>query len=78
MGNNIAQVKEGNLGVNFNLRPKDQLQELAGSLNLMLKSIRGTITEINKEIAEVTVSGLSGKELERIENIKNLLKKFKL
>lgn len=77
MEKDIAQVSEGNLGVNFHLRPKDQLLELAGSLNLMLKSIRDTLTEINKEISGITASGLSGQEQERIENIRNLLKKFK-
>lgn len=77
MEKDIAQVKEGNLGMIFHLRHKDQLQELAGSLNLMLKSIRDTLTEINREISGITASGLSGKEQERIENIRNLLKKFK-
>lgn len=77
MERDIAQVKEGNLGVSFHLRNKDQLQQLAGSLNLMLKSIRDTFIGVNREIAGITVSGLPAKDQEKIENIRSLLKKFK-
>lgn len=73
----IAEVNNGNLNVEIRVRKKDELQELAKSLNQMLKSIRNTLSEVNKEIKSITLSAIPEKEQEKIEKIKNILKKFK-
>jgi len=36
----IAEVAKGNLNVTFHVRKKDELQDLAGALNQMVKSLR--------------------------------------
>jgi methyl-accepting chemotaxis protein len=73
----IAEVNNGNLTVEIHVRKKDELQELARSLNQMLKSIRSTLSELNKEIKSITLAAIPEKEQQRIESIKNILKKFK-
>lgn len=73
----IAEVNNGNLNVEIRVRKKDELQDLARSLNLMLKSIRNTLAETVKELQNIAAGALSESDREKLEKAKNLLKKFK-
>lgn len=73
----IAEVNQGNLGVEIRVRKKDELQNLAKSLNQMLKIIRNTVVEANKELADIPAAALPDKEQRKLENVKNILKRFK-
>ena len=73
----IAEVNRGNLGVEIHVRQKDELQNLAKSLNQMLKTIRNTVGELNKELTDIPATALSDKDQRKLENAKNLLKRFK-
>lgn len=73
----IAEVNKGNLAVEIRVRKKDELQDLAKSLNQMLQSIRKTIIEVSREIESLTITALSEKDQQKLGNAKNILKKFK-
>jgi len=73
----IGEVNKGNLGVVIRVRKKDELQDLAKSLNQMLNSIRNAISEVSKDIESITAADLSEKNKQKLENAKNILKKFK-
>lgn len=73
----IAEVNRGNLSVKIQVRKKDELQNLAKSLNQMLKIIRNTVMEANKELADISVTVLPDKDKRKLENAKNILKEFK-
>jgi methyl-accepting chemotaxis protein len=73
----IAEVNNGNLKVEIHVRKKDELQVLAKSLNQMLKTIRNTVVEINKELVDISATNLTDQDQRKLENAKNLLKRFK-
>lgn len=73
----ITEVNNGNLNMEIRVRKDDELQDLAKSLNQMLKIINNTVSVISKEIIDIPVSALSGKDQQHLENAKNILKKFK-
>lgn len=75
--NDIAEINRGNLGVEIHVRQKDEFQNLAKSLNQMLKTIRDTVVEANKELADIPAMALADKDQRKLENAKNLLNKFK-
>jgi nitrogen fixation/metabolism regulation signal transduction histidine kinase len=73
----ITEVNNGNLNMEIRVRKDDELQDLAKSLNQMLKIIHNTVSVIGKEIIDIPVTSLSGKDQQHLENAKNILKKFK-
>lgn len=73
----IAEVNKGNLNMEIRVRKDDELQDLAKSLNQMLKLINNTVSVVNKEIIDIPDAALSGKDQQHLENAKNILKKFK-
>jgi len=73
----IIEVNKGNLCLDINVRENDELQDLAKSLNQMLKTIRMSIAEMDKELSSIPSEALSNNDRQRLENAKNLLKKFK-
>ena len=75
--NDIAEINRGNLKVEIHVRRKDELQDLAKSLNRMVKIIRNTVEEVNKELAGIPETELSDKNQHKLENAKNLLKEFR-
>jgi methyl-accepting chemotaxis protein len=77
MEKDIADVTNGNLGLNIRVREKDELQNLAKSLDQMVKSIRNTVVEVKNELADISDATLSDKDKPRLGKAKNLLKKFK-
>ncbi|MFH0855444.1 MAG: HAMP domain-containing protein [Candidatus Omnitrophota bacterium] len=72
----IAEIANGNFGVSFHIRQKDELQDLVDSLNQMAKAIHDNIGQIRREIESIPVFALDSKEREKIEMIKSQLKKF--
>jgi len=73
----IAEVNNGNLSMEIRVRKDDELQDLAKSLNQMLKIISNTVSVVNKEIVDIPAGSLSEKDQAHLENAKNILKKFK-
>jgi len=73
----VAEVNKGNLGVEIRLRNKDELKDLAETLNQLLKFFRETVTEIDKEVVGIPVDSLSGEGRQKLENIKDRLRKFR-
>jgi len=85
--NEIDILKNGDFRRNFSIRTRDQVQELAKSLNDMCKSIREKQLELKKRVKAArstlqqdTSSKIEGKEelLFRFEEIDNILNFFKL
>ena len=83
----IDILKDGDLRRNFSIRSKDQLQELAKSLNSMCQSLREKQAELKKKI--VTVKDSLNKDtsawpekkielLKNIDEIDNILNFFKV
>jgi len=73
----IAEVNNGNLNMEIRVRKDDELQDLAKSLNQMLKLINNAVSVVSKEIIDIPSSALSEKDKQHLENAKNILKKFK-
>ena len=73
----IAEINRGNLEVEIHVRKNDVLQNLAKSLNQMLKTIRNTVRDVNKELADIPATALPDQDQRRLENAKNLLRRFK-
>jgi len=73
----IAEVNNGNLNMEIRVRKDDELQDLAKSLNQMLKIIHNTVSVVNKEIIDIPASALSEKDKLHLENAKSILRKFK-
>jgi len=73
----IAEINNGNLKVQIQLRQKDELQELAKSLNQMVKTIQITFGELKKELTGISTGVLSEADQRKLENAKNQLNKFK-
>ncbi len=73
----IAEVNSGNLEVEIHVRRKDELQNLAKSLNQMVRTMRNTVGEVKQEITDISTAALPEKEQAKLENVKDLLKKFK-
>ncbi|MFA5275448.1 MAG: HAMP domain-containing protein [Candidatus Omnitrophota bacterium] len=73
----IAEIDKGNLNLEIHVRANDELQDLAKSLNQMVKTIRTSIIELDKELSTVPAEALSDNDRQRLENAKSLLKKFK-
>lgn len=73
----IAEVNRGNLNIDIHVRANDELQDLAKSLDQLVKSIRTSVLELNKELSALPGEPLSNADRQRLENAKNLLKKFK-
>jgi len=73
----ITEVDNGNLNLDIRVRAKDELKDLASALNQMVKDFRFSIIELNKELNAIPPESLQNNERQRLENAKNLLKKFK-
>ena len=73
----IAEINRGNLGVEIRVRKNDELQDLAKSLNQMVKTMRNTMVEINKELIDIPASPLVDKDKLKLDNAKNILRRFK-
>ncbi|MDD5130151.1 MAG: HAMP domain-containing protein [Candidatus Omnitrophica bacterium] len=73
----IAEVNNGNLNMEIRVRKDDELQDLAKSLNQMLKLINNTVSVVSKEIINIPATSLPEKDQQHLENAKNILKKFK-
>jgi len=73
----IAEVNSGNLKVEIHVRQKDELQELAKSLNQMIRTIRTMVGAADKELVDIAVGTLSDKDQRKLDNAKNILKRFK-
>ncbi|MFA5275583.1 MAG: methyl-accepting chemotaxis protein [Candidatus Omnitrophota bacterium] len=73
----IEEANNGNLAVNIQVRKKDELQNLAKSLNRMIKFFRGALAELNEELEGIPESSLAEKDKNKLENARGILKKFK-
>ena len=58
----IDALGDGNLGVNFYIRTDDQLQNLSGSLNQMVSSLRAKHLELKEKLKDINKS-LEGNRL---------------
>ncbi|MFA6281070.1 MAG: methyl-accepting chemotaxis protein [Candidatus Omnitrophota bacterium] len=73
----ITEVGKGNLSIRIYVRKKDELNDLVGFLNQMIDSIRKIIVDVNTELTGISVANISGNAQQKLENAKNLLKKFR-
>lgn len=73
----IAEVAKGNLSIRINVRKNDELKDLVKFLNQMLDSVRNTMVDINKEVAGIPTVDFSAQARQKLDNVKNLLNKFK-
>ncbi len=73
----IAEVNSGNLKVEIRVRKKDELQDLAKSLNQMVTITRYTIAEVRNALVDIPDAALAGKDQEKLAKAKSLLSRFK-
>lgn len=73
----IEAAKGGDLSLDFRIRQKDQLHDLAGGLNDMIRSLKQEICRLKENISALKI-GLSGlSEEEFPENKRLILKELK-
>lgn len=73
----IDEVDKGNLSLDIRVRSNDELKDLAKSLNRMVSNLRMAITELNKGLSAISTEPFSNKEKQQLENVKNILRRFK-
>ncbi len=74
----VSRVAEGNLKVRFNLRPKDEMKDLAASLNEMVQALRNKVSEIKDALSEIESTPLSEETKAKLSNVKRLVSKFEI
>lgn len=72
----IAKFAEGDLKVYFHIRKKDELQELAVSLNQMAKALRNDIMQFKHLVNQLSTEHLPEKAQEKCAELKKVLAKF--
>ena len=74
----VASFAAGKLRTRFHVRHKDQLQELAASLNCMAENIRVNIGEAKKQADELAKASLPEEARKKVAALKGALDKFEI
>ena len=72
----IQEVASGNLKKKFSLRPRDEVKDLAESLNEMTKTLKTDMEKVKRAVSELESTAGTEKFKEKIEEAKAVLSKY--
>jgi len=74
----VSKVAEGNLKVRFGLRQKDEMKDLAASLNEMTQALRNKVSEVKDALSEIESAQLSEAAKEKLSKVKKAVSGFEI